>query len=33
MKETVERIIDTEEKRKGLIIVKALYGKLSSDDR
>ncbi|KAJ8319850.1 hypothetical protein KUTeg_001437 [Tegillarca granosa] len=33
MKETVERIIENEEKRKGLIIVKALYGKLSSSDR
>ncbi|XP_050414413.1 dnaJ homolog subfamily C member 11 [Patella vulgata] len=31
MSETVERIIDTEEKRNGLIIIKGLYGKLVED--
>ena len=32
MKETVERSIEAEEKKMGLIIVKALYGKLQATD-
>ncbi|KAL8587316.1 hypothetical protein ACOMHN_045563 [Nucella lapillus] len=32
MKETVERNVDAEEKKMGLIIVKALYGKLQASD-
>ena len=32
MKETVERSIEVEEKKMGLVIVKALYGKLQSSD-
>ena len=33
MKETVERSIEVEEKKNGLVIVKALYGKLVADNQ
>ena len=32
MKETVERSLEVEEKKNGLVIVKALYGKLVADN-
>lgn len=32
MQESVERSIETEERKRGLVILKALYGKLISDD-
>ena len=32
MQETVERSIESEEKKGGLVIRKALYGKLHGDD-
>jgi len=31
MKETVDRSIELEEKKGGLVIIKALYGKLHGD--
>lgn len=32
MKETVERSLEAEEKKGGLVIIKGLYGKLITDD-
>ena len=33
MKETVERSIEIEEKKNGLVIIKALYGKLVAENQ
>ena len=33
MKETVDRSIEVEEKKNGLVIIKGLYGKLVADNQ